>query len=145
MEKSQQAESEEDELARVYAYLKIASKLYKNRTNRDLVKDVINDNYFQEKGTVKSKEEYIDEDLANLVYFHLNSVMYTVELGIIDGSCIKLSVKGMPNKSEDIIDSLYNSEGILKITPQGTHSTVGVPTENITSIIVHEGDPKDDE
>jgi len=145
MKESQQAESEENELARVYAYLKIASKLYKNRTNRDLVKDVINDNYFQEKGTVKSKEEYIDEDLANLVYFHLNSVMYTVELGIIDGSCIKLSVRSMPNKSEDIIDSLYKSDGILKITPQGTHSTVGVPTENITSIIVHEGDQKDDE
>lgn len=145
MEKAQQAESEESELARVYTYLKIASKLYKNRTNRDLVKDVINNKYSQEKGTVKSKEEYIDEDLANLVNFHLKSVMYTVELGIIDGSCIKLSVRAMPNKSEDIIDSLYNSEGILKITPQGTHSTVGVPTENITSIIVHEGDPKDDE
>lgn len=144
MEESKQVESEEDELARVYAYLKIASKLYKNRTDRDLVKDVINDKYSQEDSTVESKEEYIDKDLASLVSFHLKSIMYTVELGIIDGSCIKLSVRAMPNKSEDIIDSLYKSDGILKITPQGTHSTVGVPTENITSIIVHEGDPKDD-
>lgn len=143
MEESQQAESEENELARVYTYLKIASKLYKNRTNRELVKDIINDKYSQEESTVESKKEYIEKDLASLVSFHLKSVMYTVELGIIDGSCIKLSVRAMPNKSEDIIDSLYKSEGILKITPQDTHSTIGVPTENITSIIVHEGDPKD--
>lgn len=145
MEESKQVESEENELARVYAYLKIASKLYKNRTDRDLVKDVINDRYSQENDIVESKEEYIDNDLANLVNFHLNSVMYTVELGIIDGSCIKLSVKSMPNKSEDIIDSLYKSDGILKITPQGTHSTVAVPIENVTSISVHERDLKDDE
>lgn len=144
MEESKQVESEENELARVYSYLKIANKLYKNRTNRDLVRDVINDKYSQEDSTAESKKEYIENDLASLVSFHLKSVMYTVELGIIDGSCIKLSVRAMPNKSEDIIDSLYKSEGILKITPQGTHSTVGVPTENITSIIVHEGDPKDD-
>lgn len=143
MEESQQAESEENELARVYTYLKIANKLYKNRTNRNLVKDVINDKYSQENSTVESKEEYIDKDLASLVNFNLKSVIYTVELSIIDGSCIKLSVRAMPNKSEDIIDSLYKSEGILKITPQGTHSTVGVLVKNITSIIVHEGDPKD--
>ena len=138
MEESKQVESEENELARVYTYLKIASKLYKNRTNRDLVKDVINDQYSQEDNKVESKEEYIDKDLSNLVDFHLNSVMYTVELGIIDGSCIKLSVRSMTNKSEDIIDNLYKSEGILKITPQGTSSTVAVPVENITSISVHE-------
>lgn len=143
MEESQQTESEENELARVYTYLKIASKLYKNRTNRELVKDIINDKYSQEESTSESKKEYIEKDLASLVSFHLKSVMYTVELGIIDGSCIKLSVRAMPNKSEDIIDSLYKSEGILKITPQGTHSTIGVLVKNITSIIVHEGDPKD--
>lgn len=144
MEESQQAESEENELTRVYTYLKIASKLYKNRTNRNLVQDVINDKYSQEDSTAESKKEYIENDLANLVSFHLKSVMYTVELGIIDGSCIKLAVKAMPNKSEDIIDNLYKSEGVLKITPQGTHSTVGVPVKNITSIMVHEGNPKDD-
>jgi len=145
MEESKQVESEENELARVYAYLKIASKLYKNRTDRDLVKDVINNKYSQEDSTLESKEEYVDKDLASLVGFHLKSIRYTVELGIIDGSCIKLSVRSMPNKSEDIIDSLYKSDGILKITPQGTHSTVAVPIENVTSISVHEGDPKDDE
>lgn len=144
MEESKQVESEENELARVYAYLKIASKLYKNRTDRDLIKDVINDKYSQEDSTLESKEEYVDKDLASLVGFHLKSIMYTVELGIIDGSCIKLSVRSMPNKSEDIIDSLYKSDGILKITPQGTHSTVAVPIENVTSISVHEGDSKDD-
>lgn len=144
MEESNQVENEENELARVYAYLKIARKLYKNRTDRDLIKDVINDKYSQEDSTVKAKEEYIDNDLASLVSFHLKSIMYTVELGIIDGSCIKLSVRSMPNRSEDIIDSLYRSDGILKITPQGTHSTVAVPVENVTSISVHEGDPKDD-
>lgn len=141
MEESKQVENE---LARVYTYLKIASRLYKNRTDRDLVKDIINDTYHQEDNTVESTEKYIDKDLYNLVNFHLKSVMYTVELAIIDGSCIKLSVRSMPNKSEDIIDSLYKSEGILKITPQGTKSTVAVPIENVMSISVHEGDPKDD-
>ena len=138
MEESKQVESEENELARVYTYLKIASKLYKNRTDRDLVKDVINDQYSQEDSKVESKEEYIDKDLYNLVDFHLNSVMYTVEIGIIDGSCINLSIRNMPNKSEDIIDNIYKSEGILKMTPQGTNLTVAVPVENIISISVRE-------
>lgn len=147
MEESKQNESEENQLAKAYTYLNIASKLYKERTTRSLAKDVINATYHQahDSSDEKSVDDYVDQDLADIVNFHLNSVIYNVELAVIDGSSIKLAVRSMPGKAEDIIDGLYSKEGILKITPEGTKSTVAVPIENITSIVVHEGTVSDEQ
>ena len=138
MEKDNQADSEENELAKVYSYLNIAKKLYQKETNRNLIKDIINYNPTENFQKVPNETPYIDADLEQLVSFHLHSVRYTVELGIIDGSSVKLMVNSLPNKAEDIVDNLYNSDGIIKICPTGTKSTFAVPVENVTSISVHE-------